>query len=100
MIARPELPTIPIAIYRFLSLPGVLNYGQALAMSTILMTVCVAGFVAMERLRPREYKVSNASRVIFCANLCVLGRGWIHPCLVCGASYVTRFYFHALSRNH
>ena len=52
MIARPELPTIPIAIYRFLSLPGVLNYGQALAMSTILMLVCVVGFVAMEQLRP------------------------------------------------
>jgi thiamine transport system permease protein len=52
MIARPELPTIPIAIYRFLSQPGALNYGQALAMSTILMTVCVVGFVAMEQLRP------------------------------------------------
>ncbi len=52
MIARPELPTIPIAIYRFLSLPGAVNYGQALAMSTILMTVCVVGFVAMEWLRP------------------------------------------------
>jgi thiamine transport system permease protein len=52
MIARPELPTIPIAIYRFLSQPGALNYGQALAMSTVLMTVCVVGFVAMERLRP------------------------------------------------
>ncbi len=52
MIARPELPTIPIAIYRFLSRPGDLNYGQALAMSTILMTVCIVGFVALEWLRP------------------------------------------------
>lgn len=52
MIARPELPTIPIAIYRFLSQSGALNYGQALAMSTILMAVCVAGFVAIEGLRP------------------------------------------------
>ncbi|HEY89891.1 MAG TPA: iron ABC transporter permease [Thermoflexia bacterium] len=52
MIARPEMPTIPIAIYRFLSQPGALNYGQALAMSTILMAVCVVGFVAMEALRP------------------------------------------------
>ncbi|MGC9467348.1 MAG: ABC transporter permease [Anaerolineae bacterium] len=51
MIARPELPTIPIAIYRFLSRPGELNYGQALAMSTILMTVSVIGFVSIERLR-------------------------------------------------
>ena len=52
MIARPELPTIPIAIYRFLSQSGALNYGQALAMSTILMAVCVAGFIAIEGLRP------------------------------------------------
>jgi len=52
LIARPELPTIPVAIYRFLSRPGALNYGQALAMSTILMSVCVAGFVGIEHLRP------------------------------------------------
>ncbi len=52
MIARPELPTIPIAIYRFLSRPGAMNYGQALAMATVLMTVCVVGFIAMESLRP------------------------------------------------
>ncbi|MGC9348083.1 MAG: ABC transporter permease [Anaerolineae bacterium] len=52
MIARPELPTIPIAIYRFLSRPGALNYGQALAMSTILMAVSVVGFVGIEQLRP------------------------------------------------
>ncbi len=52
MIARPELPTIPIAIYRFLAQAGALNYGQALAMSTLLMAVCVAGFVAIESLRP------------------------------------------------
>jgi thiamine transport system permease protein len=52
MIARPELPTLPIAIHRFLSKPGALNYGQALAMSTLLMAVCVAGFLAIEQLRP------------------------------------------------
>lgn len=52
MIARAELPTLPIAIHRFLSRPGALNYGQALAMSTILMAVSVAGFVAIELLRP------------------------------------------------
>jgi thiamine transport system permease protein len=52
MIARPDLPTIPIAIYRFLSRPGALNYGQALAMATILMGVCVVGFVVMEYIRP------------------------------------------------
>lgn len=52
MIARPDLPTMPIAIYRFLSRPGALNYGQALAMSSILMLVSVVAFAAIERLRP------------------------------------------------
>ena len=37
LIARPEYPTIPVVIYRFISQPGALNYGQALALSTILM---------------------------------------------------------------
>ncbi len=52
MIARPELPTLPIAIYRFLAQPGATNYGQALAMSTLLMAVCITGFVIIESLRP------------------------------------------------
>jgi len=43
--------TLPIAIQRYLSQPGALNFGQALAMSSILMTVCVVGFVAIERFR-------------------------------------------------
>lgn len=51
VIARPEYPTVPLAIYRFLSRPGALNYGQALALSTILMLVCGAGMLAIERLR-------------------------------------------------
>ena len=51
LIARPERPTIPVAIYRFLGRPGAANYGQALAMSTLLMAVCVLGFLAIERFR-------------------------------------------------
>jgi thiamine transport system permease protein len=54
LIARPEYPTIPIAIYRFISSPGALNYGQALALSTILMVVCAAGMLSIERLRIAE----------------------------------------------
>ena len=50
-LARPENPTLPIAIYRFLSLPGDLNYGQALAMSTLLMALCTAGIALIERVR-------------------------------------------------
>lgn len=54
LIARPEFPTIPIAIYRFISQPGALNYGQALALSTILMLVTAVGMLAIERLRVAE----------------------------------------------
>jgi len=51
LIARPENPTMPLAIYRLLGQPGSLNYGQALAMSTLLMVVCAAGFLLIERFR-------------------------------------------------
>lgn len=50
-IARPQTPTMPIAIYRFLGQPGALNYGQAMAMSCLLMLVCAVGFIAIERFR-------------------------------------------------
>ena len=51
LVSRPEYPTLPIAIYRFLSQPGGLNYGQAMAMATILMFVCGVGILLIERLR-------------------------------------------------
>jgi thiamine transport system permease protein len=51
LLARPEMPTLPVAIYRFLSQPGGMNYGQAMAMATILMTVTGAGILAIEKLR-------------------------------------------------
>jgi thiamine transport system permease protein len=51
LISRPELPTIPIAIYRFISQPGALNYGQALALSTILMCITALGMLTIERFR-------------------------------------------------
>jgi thiamine transport system permease protein len=50
-LARPEYPTLPIAISRFLSQPGALNYGQALAMATLLMAVCSAGILLIERIQ-------------------------------------------------
>jgi thiamine transport system permease protein len=50
-LARPDFPTIPIAIYRYLSQPGGLNYGQAMAMATILLAVCTIGIAVIERLK-------------------------------------------------
>jgi thiamine transport system permease protein len=51
LIARPQYPTLPVAIYRFLGQPGAANYGQALAMSALLMLVCAVGFLSIERFR-------------------------------------------------
>jgi thiamine transport system permease protein len=51
LIARPEYPTVPIAIYRLISRPGEVNYGQALALSTILMLVAGAGMLLIDRMR-------------------------------------------------
>ena len=50
-VARPQTPTMPLAIYRFLGQPGALNYGQAMAMSTVLMLATALGFLLLERIR-------------------------------------------------
>ena len=49
-IARPQTPTLPIAIYRFLGTPGAVNYGQAMAMSCLLMLITAAGFLVLDRM--------------------------------------------------
>ncbi len=51
-LARPETPTLPVAIARYISMPGELNYGQALAMSTILLVICGLAIFLLERLQP------------------------------------------------
>ncbi len=55
-LARPDKPTLPVAIFRFLSQPGALNYGQAMAMATFLMVVCLIGILAMERMKIFEFE--------------------------------------------
>jgi thiamine transport system permease protein len=54
LIARPEYPTVPVAIYRLITRPGELNYGQALALSTILMLIACAAMLLMDRFRIGE----------------------------------------------
>jgi thiamine transport system permease protein len=54
MLARAEMPTLPYAIYRYLSQPGSANYGQAMAMSTVLMLVVALSLVAIDRFRIGE----------------------------------------------
>ena len=51
LINRPEYPTIPIAIQRFLSQPGGLNYGQAMAMATLLMIITTTSILLIEKIR-------------------------------------------------
>ncbi len=53
LLMRPEFTTMPVAIFRFLGLPGAANLGKALAMSSLLMVVVALGFVAIERFRYR-----------------------------------------------
>ncbi|MET9511683.1 iron ABC transporter permease [Streptomyces flavidovirens] len=51
-IARPDNPTLPVAVARLLGRAGDLNYGQAMALSTILMVVCAVSLLVLERMRP------------------------------------------------
>ncbi|MFJ6730353.1 ABC transporter permease [Streptomyces sp. NPDC091281] len=50
-IARPDNPTLPVAVARLLGRAGATNYGQAMALSTILMLVCAVSLLVLERLR-------------------------------------------------
>ncbi|WP_078901911.1 ABC transporter permease [Actinacidiphila yeochonensis] len=47
-IARPDSPTLPVAVARLLGRAGEMNYGQAMALSTVLMVVCAACLLILE----------------------------------------------------
>ncbi len=51
-VVRPDTPTLPLVIYRLISQPNPQYYGQALAMSVILLVICALAFITIERLRP------------------------------------------------
>jgi thiamine transport system permease protein len=53
-ISRPEWPTVPIAIARFLGKVGQIYFDQAVAMSVILMLLTAAAVFAIERVRVRD----------------------------------------------
>lgn len=40
-LTTPERPTLPIAIFRLLGQPGPMNFGKAMALSTILLALCL-----------------------------------------------------------
>lgn len=54
LISRPDRPTMPMVIFRAMGQPGLINYGQALAMSTILMAVSTVGILSIERMRIQD----------------------------------------------
>lgn len=54
LLARREYATMPIAIYRYLANPGAANLGRALAMSVLLMLVCAASLILIERFQTGE----------------------------------------------
>jgi ABC-type Fe3+ transport system permease subunit len=53
-LARPDRPTLPVAIFRFLGRPGELNLAQAYALAVVLMGVTVVAVLLVERVRPRR----------------------------------------------
>jgi thiamine transport system permease protein len=54
-LARPDNPTLPVAIFRFLGRPGELNAAQAYALAVVLMVVTVLSVFLVERIRgPRR----------------------------------------------
>ena len=50
-IVRPDTPTMPIAIFRLLSQPGAIVFGQAMAMASVLMAVTAVAIVLIDRVR-------------------------------------------------
>jgi thiamine transport system permease protein len=53
-LARPDAPTLPVAIFRFLGRPGELNAGQPYALAVVLMAVTAASVFLVERIRLRR----------------------------------------------
>jgi len=53
-LARPDRPTLPVAIFRFLGRPGEINVAQAYALAVVLMAVTVAAVLLVERVRVRR----------------------------------------------
>ena len=56
-LARPDTPTLPVAIFRFLGRPGEINAAQAYALAVVLMALTATSIFAVGRLR--------------------VGRGWV-----------------------
>jgi len=50
-LARADHPTLPVAIFRLLSRPGVANFGEAMALAVVLAVLTATAIVLIDRLR-------------------------------------------------
>ena len=55
-LARPDSPTLPVAIFRFLGRPGELNAGQAYALAVILTFVVATAVYLVERIQVSRWR--------------------------------------------
>jgi thiamine transport system permease protein len=53
-LARPDAPTVPVAMFRLLGQPGAELRGQAMALGVILAALTAASVLVIERLRPKD----------------------------------------------
>jgi thiamine transport system permease protein len=53
-LARPDNPTLPVAIFRFLGRPGELNVAQAYSLAVILMVLAALAVLVVERVGHRR----------------------------------------------
>jgi thiamine transport system permease protein len=53
-LARSSRPTVPVAIERLMSRPGGAGYGQAMALSCVLVLLCAAVVVLLDRMLDRD----------------------------------------------
>ncbi len=53
-LARPERTTLPVAIEQLMSRPGPAGFGQAMALSCVLVVVCGAVLVAIDTVAERR----------------------------------------------
>lgn len=53
-LARPDAPTVPVAMYRLLGRPSEALHGQAMALGTVLAVLTAVSVLVIERLRPSD----------------------------------------------
>ena len=53
-LARPDAPTVPVAMFRLLGQPGASLRGQAMALGVVLAALTAGTMLVIERLRPKD----------------------------------------------